>query len=108
MRRSRSSLLLPTVLVMSATVACDTKSPPADAAAVPVVDSVVAVPSDSSAAVPATPTQTTTTTTTVTTTTSAGQSQPSPYLGHDSAFGPTFTVDSTGKVTPIAPTKKKP
>lgn len=31
---------------------------------------------------------------------------PSPLTGYDSAFGPTFTVDSTGKVTPIA--KKKP
>lgn len=30
------------------------------------------------------------------------------YIGRDSAFGPTFTVDSTGKVTPIAPAKKKP
>lgn len=30
------------------------------------------------------------------------------YLGRDSAFGPTFTVDSTGKVTPIVPVKKKP
>jgi len=29
-------------------------------------------------------------------------------IGRDSAFGPTFTVDSTGKVTPIAPVKKKP
>jgi len=29
-------------------------------------------------------------------------------LGRDSAFGPTFTVDSTGKVTPIVPVKKKP
>ncbi|MFM8566160.1 MAG: hypothetical protein ACKOCV_00470 [Gemmatimonadota bacterium] len=26
---------------------------------------------------------------------------PSPYIGRDSAFGPTFEVDSTGKVTPI-------
>ena len=26
---------------------------------------------------------------------------PSPYIGHDSAFGPTYEVDSTGKVTPI-------
>lgn len=31
-----------------------------------------------------------------------------PYIGRDSAFGPTFTVDSTGKVTPIIPAKKKP
>ena len=30
------------------------------------------------------------------------------YIGRDSAFGPTFTVDSTGKVTPIVPAKKKP
>lgn len=30
------------------------------------------------------------------------------YIGRDSAFGPSFTVDSTGKVTPIAPVKKKP
>lgn len=30
------------------------------------------------------------------------------YIGRDSAFGPSFTVDSTGKVTPIAPAKKKP
>ncbi|MCE9600900.1 MAG: hypothetical protein K8S21_01635 [Gemmatimonadetes bacterium] len=30
------------------------------------------------------------------------------YIGRDSAFGPTFTVDSTGKVTPIVPPKKKP
>lgn len=29
-----------------------------------------------------------------------------PLTGYDSAFGPTFTVDSTGKVTPIG--KKKP
>lgn len=29
-----------------------------------------------------------------------------PLTGYDSAFGPTFTVDSTGKVTPIV--KKKP
>ncbi|MEY3851057.1 MAG: hypothetical protein RI910_37, partial [Verrucomicrobiota bacterium] len=26
---------------------------------------------------------------------------PSPYIGRDSAFGPTYEVDSTGKVTPI-------
>lgn len=25
----------------------------------------------------------------------------SPYIGRDSAFGPTYEVDSTGKVTPI-------
>ena len=31
-----------------------------------------------------------------------------PYIGRDSAFGPTFTVDSAGKVTPIVPAKKKP
>jgi hypothetical protein len=31
---------------------------------------------------------------------------PAPHVGRDSAFGPTFTVDSTGKVTPIV--KKKP
>lgn len=30
------------------------------------------------------------------------------YIGRDSAFGPTYTVDSTGKVTPIVPPKKKP
>ena len=30
------------------------------------------------------------------------------YIGRDSAFGPTYTVDSTGKVTPIIPAKKKP
>lgn len=32
------------------------------------------------------------------------------YIGRDSAFGPTFTVDSTGKVTPIIKpiVKKKP
>ena len=30
------------------------------------------------------------------------------YIGRDSAFGPSFTVDSMGKVTPIAPAKKKP
>jgi hypothetical protein len=30
------------------------------------------------------------------------------YIGRDSAFGPSFTVDSTGKVIPIAPAKKKP
>ncbi len=29
-------------------------------------------------------------------------------IGRDSAFGPTFTVDSTGKVTPIVPPRKKP
>ena len=34
--------------------------------------------------------------------------RPAPYIGRDSAFGPTFTVDSTGKVTPIVPAKKKP
>lgn len=109
MRRSLNSLLLPTVLLASATVACDAKSPPADAAAVPVVDSVVAVP-------PATPaadsqgvsSPTGATNTSTTTKTSAGKAPPSPYLGRDSAFGPTFTVDSTGKVTPIDPTKKKP
>jgi hypothetical protein len=26
---------------------------------------------------------------------------PAPYIGRDSAFGPTYEVDSTGKVTPI-------
>jgi len=31
-----------------------------------------------------------------------------PYIGYDSAFGPSFTVDSTGKITPIVPAKKKP
>jgi len=29
-------------------------------------------------------------------------------IGRDSAFGPTYTVDSTGKVTRIVPPKKKP
>ncbi len=29
-------------------------------------------------------------------------------IGRDSAFGPSFTVDSTGKVTPIGTPKKKP
>ena len=32
----------------------------------------------------------------------------SPYIGHDSAYGPKFTIDSTGKITPIAPATKKP
>lgn len=37
----------------------------------------------------------------------ASTKQPgTPLTGYDSAFGPTFTVDSTGKVTPIG--KKKP
>ena len=40
---------------------------------------------------------------------SAGRSpRDGAYIGRDSAFGPTFTVDSTGKVTPIVPPKKKP
>lgn len=30
---------------------------------------------------------------------------PSPYIGYDSAFGPTFELDSTGKAVPIK-TKK--
>lgn len=31
----------------------------------------------------------------------AAKPAPSPYIGRDSAFGPTYEVDSTGKVTPI-------
>ncbi len=36
----------------------------------------------------------------------AGTKAQSPYLGRDSAYGPKFTLDSTGKVVPIE--KKKP
>ena len=36
----------------------------------------------------------------------ASSKTPPPLTGYDSAFGPRFTVDSTGKVTPIG--KKKP
>ena len=40
---------------------------------------------------------------------SAPTTQKTPgIIGRDSAFGPIGTVDSTGKVTPIVPTKKKP
>ncbi len=112
MRRSLHSLLLPTVLMASATVACDAKSPRADAAATPVLDSVVAAPpvvdsiapAESSTVTPA-PTAPKTATTTKT---SDGTTKASTIIGRDSAFGPTFTVDPTGKVTPIDPTKKKP
>jgi hypothetical protein len=34
-------------------------------------------------------------------TANAAKPSPSPYIGHDSAFGPSYEVDSTGKVTPI-------
>lgn len=38
--------------------------------------------------------------------TKASTAPASPHIGYDSAYGPTFTVDSTGKVTRIP--KKKP
>lgn len=38
--------------------------------------------------------------------TDSSSARPEPPLAYDSAFGPSFTVDSTGKVTPIG--KKKP
>lgn len=31
----------------------------------------------------------------------AAKPAPTPYIGRDSAFGPSYEVDSTGKVTPI-------
>jgi hypothetical protein len=35
----------------------------------------------------------------------AAKTPPSPYIGYDSAFGPSFELDSTGKAVPIK-TKK--
>ena len=37
--------------------------------------------------------------------TGGAKTPPSPYIGYDSAFGPTFELDSTGKAVPIK-TKK--
>lgn len=108
----RQSLLVPAVVVLAA---CGPKGPQAgqvraDSTAAAVTDS--AMSSDSSrlapsadSVVPASTTTSTTSTTSKATSTATGVPQ---YIGRDSAFGPTFTVDSTGKVTPIIPAKKKP
>ena len=105
----RQSLLVPAVVVLAA---CGPKGPQAgqvraDSTAAAVTDS--AMSSDSSRLAPSAdsvvPASTTTSTTSKATSTATGVPQ---YIGRDSAFGPTFTVDSTGKVTPIIPAKKKP
>lgn len=103
-------------LVISAVAACGPKGPQAGesradstASANALADSAHA--RDSTGPVPSTDSasslrDSTATKTTTKTTSKAPRAEA--YIGRDSAFGPTFTVDSTGKVTPIVPAKKKP
>jgi hypothetical protein len=63
--------------------------------AMPIVDS--AAPTTDAAPSTPTPVQPSTTTPS----SAAVKPAPAPYIGRDSAFGPTYEVDSTGKVTPI-------
>lgn len=102
------------VLVAAATVACAPKEQQgaqasADSTAAPnaFTDSAAArvsvgpMPGDSASADSSTPESKAI---------KAGPAKPASgeIIGRDSAFGPTFTVDSTGKVTPIVPPRKKP
>jgi hypothetical protein len=64
--------------------------------ATPIVDSAAA---PTTGAAPSTPTPVQPSTTTPSS--AAAKPAPAPYIGRDSAFGPTYEVDSTGKVTPI-------
>lgn len=111
---------IPLALVISAVAACGPKGPQAGesradstASANALADSAHArdstgpVPSTDSASSLRDSTATKTTTKTTSKTTSKAP-RAEAYIGRDSAFGPTFTVDSTGKVTPIVPAKKKP
>jgi len=65
--------------------------------ATPLVDSAASVPTTDTAPSTSTPVRPSTTTPSSATVKPA----PTPYIGRDSAFGPTYEVDSTGKVTPI-------
>ena len=67
--------------------------------ATPLVDSAApaSVPTTDTAPSTSTPVRPSTTTPS----SSAVKPAPAPYIGRDSAFGPTYEVDSTGKVTPI-------
>jgi hypothetical protein len=97
--------LLLAVLLLSA--ACGrAKREAADAApvdtattspATPIVDSAAPAPTTEAAPSTSMPVRPSTTTPP----SAAVKPAPAPYIGRDSAFGPTYEVDSTGKVTPI-------
>lgn len=102
---TRTLPLVATLLLLSA--ACGrAKNEAGDAAP---VDTTMTSPAtaivDSAAPAPATDTAPSTSTpvrpSTTTPSSSAVKPAPAPYIGRDSAFGPTYEVDSTGKVTPI-------
>jgi hypothetical protein len=78
-------------------VAADTTATPA--AATPLVDSTGSAPNTEAA--PSAPTATPVRPGATSSTRGGATPAPSPYIGRDSAFGPTYEVDSTGKVTPI-------
>lgn len=104
---TRALPLVATLLLLSA--ACGrAKNEAGDAApvdttmtspATPIVDSAApaSVPTTETAPSTSTPVRPSTTTPS----SSAVKPAPAPYIGRDSAFGPTYEVDSTGKVTPI-------
>lgn len=102
---TRTLPLVATLLLLSA--ACGrAKNEAGDAApvdttmtspATPLVDSAAPAPTTDTAPSTSTPVRPSTTTPS----SSAVKPAPAPYIGRDSAFGPTYEVDSTGKVTPI-------
>ena len=102
---TRTLPFVATLLLLSA--ACGrAKNEAGDAAP---VDTTMTSPTtpilDSAAPAPTTDTAPSTSTTvrpsTTTPSSAAVKPAPAPYIGRDSAFGPTYEVDSTGKVTPI-------
>ena len=78
-------------------VAADTTATPARA--MPIVDSTGAAPATDAA--PPAPASAPVRPGATPPTSGSVKPAPSPYIGRDSAFGPTYEVDSTGKVTPI-------
>ena len=108
MRRPVTCLLLIAIAAACAPKSADegAQAPSADsAAALRLIDSLKAVARDSIAARDSAASKAPTKTPTKTPTNAPAAGK---IIGRDSAFGPTYTVDSTGKVVPIVPAKKKP